>query len=273
MSVPSATAEYSLYKTSQHYRSVAGAAPMNNSVQLADSTCVDECIRECTFAGGHTFECEPVCEISCGDGGLPPRPPQFCDAGYKECFRTGLRPHCCPETSECCHFYDPTTLRDRLDCCPPGKECCGNYSGCYNPITQQCHPSGIWDCPANRLLCNGNCCQLGEVCTPQGCSAPERVCQGKRCAPGEQCTPQGCCPPDRVTSEGCCPAGQALCGDKCCGPGWSCTSDGCCEPGRCCETVPCPPGRSCCGGRFCCPENRECRTVHDTESYGCFPRR
>lgn len=153
---------------------------------LADR-CMDDCMRECD--GDRTtcrFECQNQCR---------PRP-QTCDTGFKECFRTGLRPHCCPESTNCCPYRDRATLQQRLDCCGPGQVCCENiYSGCFDPSRQQCTASGIWDCPSDRALCRGVCCESGEVCTAQGCAAPEQSCHGQRCAPGEECTPIGCCPP------------------------------------------------------------------------------
>ena len=228
MFLPSATAECTLYKSSRQYRAVAGGLRADGGVHLADR-CTDDCWEQCTLDGGYPDECRVICDSQCHPG---PRP-EYCAPGYKECFRTGLRPHCCPETMKCCHYYDRVTLRDRLDCCGSGEECCGNYSGCYDPRLQQCTPSGIWDCPPNRILCGivGTsdvvCCEVGEVCTPQGCTPPELVCHGQRCAPGELCTPQGCCPESRTRSSGnCCPPDRVSSQDECCRPGWSCSPSG-----------------------------------------------
>jgi hypothetical protein len=267
MLLPGATAESTLYQTSRQYRAVAGTVRTDVGVQLADS-CFDRCIDQC-IAGDDSGlptsllvqECTPVCRERCH------LVPWACEPGTKLCFRTGFRPHCCPETHECCQVLDPGGTRYHLECCPPGQTCCFRF-GCYAPGEQQCTEHGF--CPAGNPTCHGYCCNVGEVCTLDGCSPPDRVCLDRRCAPGEVCTPQGCCPSDRATLEGCCPAGQTICQGHCCQPNWSCSSTlGCCPPGRCCETAPCEQGRTCCGG-MCCPASRpHCRTVEGTSELGC----
>jgi hypothetical protein len=256
MSLPRTTAESSLYRSSGHYRLLAGGMGTNSGVHLADS-CMDDCMAECT---GDSATCRFECRAQCG-----PRPPA-CEPGYQWCFGTGGHRTCCPESTNCCVHYDRPSLRELLSCCEAGQECCYPYGGCYDPRLQQCTPSGIWNCPSDRALCLGICCEVGQVCTPQWCTAPEQVCHGNRCVPGERCTPQGCCPEIRITRSGnCCPLGQVsdVTKDQCCTPGWSRTSQGCCPPGECCETVPCPQGKRCCQNLWCCNIGDECTTDPD----------
>ena len=258
MSLPNITAVSSLYQTRHRYRLSATLSPTMWTVTLAEADCFNECMAECTAEGGWTQECRAMCR------NCDAPPPEYCPADYQECFKTGLRPHCCPNDHECCdmrwtnHFpWGPA-----LACCPPGQRCCSFESqkglGCYDPRTQQCLPSGIYDCPEGLTLCNGHCCQPGEVCTPQGCSRPENVCHGNRCQPGEVCTDQGCCRQDRVTAEGCCPDGRVKCGEDCCPPDYMCSpSIGCLPKGVSCEGgAACKPGDWCCNGKKCCPDTR-----------------
>jgi hypothetical protein len=245
ISLPRPTAASSLYRSSAHYRSLARGMDASG-VYLADS-CMDDCMAERNSdSASCKFECRHECE--------GPRP-ELCQPGCQPCL--GSFPHrtCCHETTNCCLYFDYPSGRELLGCCGVGQECCYPYGDCYDPVMQQCHPSGIWDCPSDRTLCLGVCCEIGEVCTPQGCTPPELVCHGQRCASGERCTPQGCCPPSRTTRSGtCCPPGQVSdrTQDGCCQPGWSSTRLGCCPPGECCETASCPPGYSCCGNLHCC---------------------
>ncbi|MFC8618018.1 hypothetical protein ACFT9M_16605 [Micromonospora purpureochromogenes] len=270
MPVPGLTAECSLYRTRQQYRVGTTWAPPESGVQPA-SDCVEDCIADCIAASADSglptqllrAECLPVCRAQCHQGPWP------CEPGTKLCFRTGFTPHCCPEDNECCEVLNATRDDYDLQCCPPGQKCCFKY-GCYVPGEQQCTDQGF--CPPGNPICDGRCCDVGDVCTLDGCTKPELVCNNRRCSPGQTCTPQGCCRSDRVAEGNCCPDGQAISNGKCCAPGWSATSQGCCPPNVCCETVPCPPGRSCCGGKICCPPDRDCRPVADTSEVGCFKR-
>lgn len=207
MSLPRATAEYSLYRSTRQYqyRAVAGGTRADAGARSA-SACMDRCTQECAQDGLFPDECSVRCNDLCRN----PRPHyEYCPPGTKECFRTGMRPHCCPEAATCCRYYDRVTLQERLQCCGPGQECCANiYSGCYDPRLQQCTPSGIWDCPSSRILCRGACCGVGEVCTPSGCCPPEG-CSSEEptCERDIRCTDPtqiavgtwpacGCIPPD-----------------------------------------------------------------------------
>jgi hypothetical protein len=212
MSLPRATAESSLYRSSGHYRLLAGGTSSDNGVHLADR-CFDDCMAECTTDPlTCKFECRHQCES----------PGALCEPGYQVCWHDHGHRRCCPETTECCAYYDYPSLRQALGCCQAGQKCCYPYGGCYDPRVQQCTPSGLWNCPSDRTLCRGVCCEIGQVCTPQGCTAPESVCHGQRCAPGERCTPQGCCPESRVTPAGCCPRDRVMCDGKCCEAGENC---------------------------------------------------
>lgn len=274
MAIPSATAASSLYRTQRSYRRQSPATA--ELVRDTRSNCFNECMADCAADGGWPQECRTMCRNNCG---LGPPIAELCESGTHLCFHTGARAHCCPDGYECCdmRWTNRYPWGPALQCCPPGRRCCSFGSrqglGCYDPVTQQCRPGGIFDCPAGRELCDDQCCAVGEVCTPEGCARPENTCNGHRCRPGEQCTPQGCCRPDRVTAEGCCPDDRVKCGEDCCGAGSSCSSTlGCCPPGTCCETAPCPAGSWCCEGKKCCPNSRPvCRPdAGDALGYKCF---
>jgi hypothetical protein len=208
----SMTAEASLYRSSGHYRHrTRGLGPVGREIRATD--CFDTCMGECNSD-------RPTCEFECRhecDQPLPPCPPgQRVCYGYGSSHRT-----CCPETKSCCVYYDRPSLREILTCCDARQGCC-TYGGCYDLATQQCQPSGIWNCPPGRDPCNGLCCPPGEACTLDGCVPRESACLGRRCAPGEVCTPDGCCPPERATPQGCCPRDRALCDGKCCVAGEIC---------------------------------------------------
>jgi hypothetical protein len=167
MFFPKATAECSLYQSTQHYRTSLGGMRAS-ARQSRSGQCFDNCMRQCSSEGGFPMECSVQCNQHC-------RGPiyEYCTPGNKECFRTGMRPHCCPDSATCCRFRDRVTLRDKLECCGPGKVCCDNiYSGCYDPAVEQCTASGIWPCPTGRAFCQGVCCETGDICTAQGCCPP-----------------------------------------------------------------------------------------------------
>jgi hypothetical protein len=146
---------------------------------LADR-CIDDCMRQCN---ADVATCRSECRVEC-----QPRP-QTCETNFKQCFLMGLRPRCCPENTNCCEFRDRATLRQKLDCCEPGELCCTDiFSGCYDPTKQQCTARGIVDCPSDRALCRGVCCESGEVCTARGCCPSTGCIEEFTCEREIQCT-------------------------------------------------------------------------------------
>ena len=262
MSLPTATAECSLYKSTRQYRAVVSGIRVDGGVHLAAS-CVEDCIRDCMAEGGaEERECRVQCVVYCRERHLPQ-----CGPGRKLCRRlTTGQPECCPENDECCTVFDWSgTIRSQNVCCPPGQVCC-HGNGCYVPGEAICSQYAL--CALGQTVCGSQCCDRGERCVPShGCiPADAVVCNGQPCAPGELCTPQGCCPPSRTTRSGnCCPPSQVsdLVEDKCCEPGWSRTHQGCCPPGECCETVRCPQGKHCCQNLYCCNDGDDCTTDPD----------
>ena len=141
---------------------------------------------------------------------------------------------------------------------PCADESCRRQRSFY--CTSKCSAEGIGGCgcPPGRAVCEGLCCDPGDVCTLDGCSPPNQVCNNRGGCLGE-CLPDGCCPP-----------GNVVCNNHCCKLGWSCTSEGCCPPGVCCESTACLPGKFCCGGKVCCRDGTDCKLVNGTSEYGCF---
>src|SRR5262245_24422167 len=74
MSLPGATAECSLYKSTQPYRAVTCGILADGGIHLAG--CMDDCMAECN--ADHAT-CRFECRAHCG-----PRPPT-CPPGYRAC--------------------------------------------------------------------------------------------------------------------------------------------------------------------------------------------
>ena len=149
------------------------------SPRALSGSCMDDCLRDCNSDG---TTCRIECQFQC-----QPQP-QTCEFGFNECFRTGLRPHCCPEGTNCCAFRDRATLQLRLNCCAPGEACCENLNGgCFDPSTRQCTAGGIQDCPSDRTLCFGVCCEVGETCSAAGRCCPPTGCVEPTCESDIQC--------------------------------------------------------------------------------------
>lgn len=219
MPMPSGTAEYSLYRTRRQYRATARSTSIDGSIYLADA-CVDDCIRECVALDDSGYpssllaqECRRGCESHCAG--------PSCPEGEGVCYSpTSPQRRCCPYTHECCLSYEYPSYRSILSCCLPGQNCCGGV--CYWPSEQQCSPGGLLNCPTGRASCYGECCDTGEICTPEGtCSRPDHTCHGHICGPGEVCRDK-CCPPAAATSSQCCPSGVS-CENVCCATGEICT--------------------------------------------------
>lgn len=234
MSVPSPTAEFSLYRSDQQYRTVGSPFRGYAGVVRPADSCVNECIRDCVKnADGWDTptsllerECKPMCVQYCREQHLPQ-----CGPGNKLCRRLNTgQPECCPEDNECCTVFDWTgTVPSRNVCCPPGKTCC-HGNGCYVPGEMNCSQYAL--CTLDQTVCGSECCEVGERCHPQyGCIPADAViCNGVLCPRGNVCTPAGCCLPRLATSSDCCVPPRGKCGDKCCAAGESC------YPGNICCT-------------------------------------
>lgn len=245
MSVPPATAQYSLYHSTSRYRVVARESGRSGAIYLADD-CVDECIRDCVQTDTSGFptqlleqECRPICVHKCREETLPQ-----CGPGQKLCRRLNTgQPECCPVSSECCTVFDFVAgTSSHTQCCPAGQVCC-HGNGCYVPGEMQCSEHAL--CSLDQVICGNQCCELGERCDSSlGCvPADSAICQGQVCPPGQVCTPRGCCLPRLATSSDCCISPRGKCGDKCCAPGESCyPGDICCHDERFVST---PQGGRC----------------------------
>jgi hypothetical protein len=274
MPIPSATAECSLYRTTQHYRGLAGPMGGSGDVHLADA-CVDECLQDCMADGGGypssllEQECRPPCEHWCREQRLPQ-----CDSGEKLCRRlTTGQPECCPESHECCTVFDWNGIISSYNvCCPPGQVCC-HGNGCYVPGERQCSEHAL--CRMDQTVCDTRCCDPGERCDPSlgGCVPASAInCGGALCVPPNVCKGNKCCPSSAATASQCCPSGVS-CQNECCEHGEICTRLGCLPQGQyCSETAPwCPPGKYCCDNLKCCSEGGpgrprdECQRSTDPE--------
>jgi hypothetical protein len=303
MSVPTATAEASLYRASSTYRAVApGRVRSRQNVALADS-CYDDCMWDCRLEGWDSYECTAMCRHKCT--GPPP-----C---YGELCLHGPQRRCCPYGTTCCQGYEYPSLRSIINCCEPGEECCGGkccepgHTCCYNGSYGKCCPPGQECCdgvcytPGQGIVCTGDgtacpeghvcgdgCCFQGDQCIDGKCCKPGPLCGGTRCCEGEQCTVTGCCPQERYTAGlGCCPQGHTACkvrvwpppgmeGDppsyleeQCCPPGHICLDEACCQLGDCCRrNADCPAGKHCDSGK-CCSQGQEPEFDPDTGDLTC----
>jgi len=70
MRMPGFTADVSLDETRGHFQAAATGAPVARGVQPAASRCYDRCYRNCLAEGGFSWECQPICFLSCRRGGF-----------------------------------------------------------------------------------------------------------------------------------------------------------------------------------------------------------
>lgn len=249
MPAPCATAELSLYRTDQQYRTVVGSAPRDVGVQLADDW-LDECVGLCLQSAGD-IDLPPdlripadQCDAWCRDHRPKPLDPSCLGPDVQACTwplsygKPGAETRCCPKTHTCCMRDEGYTNSLSLECCAPGETCCGGRccppgqtsccnGECYSPLEQVCDAYGDL-CPLGSV-CGDQCCGAGSVCTPEGRCSP--LCHGRVCGPDESCTrDDGCCKKDHANRSNtrCC-ATTPCNGEQCCGPG-----QGCCAGKICC---------------------------------------
>jgi hypothetical protein len=122
---------------------------------------------------------------------------------------------CCRQDQVCCS-KQPLVGGAAAGCCELGQTCCydaslGYYGCCGCPI-------GLHHCGKTPI---GHCCQRDEVCDTvdfvcrPGDECPNVVCDGACCEPGEVCAGGSCC----QASKGC--------GGQCCGRGMICDGNTC----------------------------------------------
>ena len=230
MNIPEFTAQASLYRTSNRYRSSVaefGGSIADQSVVAAYipgprtqercSGCTDICVglRNVCLAkvsATLTQACWASLGWGCGaaiawayieSGG--------CYAHYAQCFGLCHIPSaseldwespCCPKV---CGIHTPGSAGS--GCCDHGEACVGSH----NPNTRDgCCPVG--------QECEGNCCAKGDYCLPGGiCS----TYPGSSLWPEDWKPPK---PPKRPINY--CKIGWEPCGGTCCAPGLECCSVG-----------------------------------------------
>jgi hypothetical protein len=192
MNIPAFSAQASLYKTSNRYRSSGGefsglpsAQPVVGAYYPGPATVANcrSCYQVCRDNG---FDCESaLIELF---GWWDPFGPWFsalraeCDATEERC-RNNCADVCCPQL------------------CGPDAGCCDADEGC---VDRNDPNSRDGCCPSNQAVCGGKCCPVGSSCV------------GNVCTTGFSNTPPPPPPPNN------CIFGGAPCGPKCCPPGLQC---------------------------------------------------
>jgi len=214
MSIPEFTAEASLYRTTNRYRSSVSkidGLPSAQSVVAAyfpgtatQAKC-SECLAICAKVNVY---CNVVAAFSIF---FPPAAVAAftaCAAEAVLCAGGCAAPvigSCCPKV---CGFPNP------LD---PGEGCCDQNETCvdrYDPNSRQ----GC--CPSDQSVCAGKCCSKGESCCGDTCCPPNYFCrEGGFCSEFPSDFPNTPPPPPPINN---CIFGGAPCGSECCPPGLKC---------------------------------------------------
>ena len=233
MNIPEFTAQASLYRTSNRYRSsvaeFAGSIADHSVVaayipgprtQERCSGCTDICVgaRNICLAGVGVSVLS-ACGLSLGFGcagayAWGAVQTAGCYAHYAECFgycqipsasEVGWESPCCPKV---CGIHTPGSAGS--GCCDHGEACVGSH----NPNTRDgCCPVG--------QECHGNCCAKGEYCLDGGiCSTEPGYFENSYPPPHER---RGTSRDPRIFAD--CGVGQTPCGAKCCPPGLKCCYD------------------------------------------------
>jgi hypothetical protein len=231
MSIPEFTAEASLYRTTNRYRS---------SGSEFDGSIADQSVVAAYFPGTATqAKCNRCSEIALRNYGV------CLGIGAIGCIASGpAYPICAGIALEGCNLelLGAQALCAYDDCCPkicgtpnpfdPGEGCCDANEQCvdrYDPNSRQ----GC--CPSDQSVCAGKCCAKGESCCGDTCCPPNYFCRdGGFCSefPSDLLPPPGTPgPPPPINN---CIFGGEPCQGKCC-----------------------PPGLVCCGGS---PGQPDCKT-------------
>ena len=239
MNIPGLTAEYSLYRSRNSYRTA--------TTESSISQPTDSIVPALNAAGWAACD---DCEKSCGEN-------------YSWCMAAALLTSWIPLIGGglgiSCVFGSWYCLArchaEGHACCPKD---CGSYCCSYG---EQCsHLSGC--CPGDQIVCGGRCCAPGDSCCGDRCCNAGQTCCGETCcAPGQTCCGGVCCS-GNCCGDTCCGVGVPCCGDKCCGfspgPPPPPPVNNCIFGGAPCGPKCCPPGLQCCS--YTAQFGAECKT-------------
>jgi hypothetical protein len=176
MNLPAFTAEASLYRTSNRYRSSGSefdGSPTTKSVVAAYfpgprtqgkcNQCIKDCAKAnaaCNFLALATIWYPPAAAAAFG----------ACFQGALVCSGWCVAPvigECCPKV---CGFPNPLE---------PGEGCCDEDEHCvdrYDPNSRQ----GC--CPSDQRVCGGKCCVKGDSCCGDTCCPSNFFCLDGFCS-------------------------------------------------------------------------------------------
>jgi hypothetical protein len=221
MSTPGFTADASLYRTSNHYRSsgsgseaepgaraVVAAYHPGPGTQRSCSDCLESCAKQnviCNAVAMTTIWFPPALAVAF----------TACATEAAACLGYCTVPvlgKCCPKV---CGFPNP--LEPGEGCCDEGETCVDRY----DPNSRQ----GC--CPSDQSVCAGKCCPAGHTCCGNTCCPGSYYCRDGVCSefPGPL-WPDDWKPQTPKKSLLGCRAGHEPCGGTCCPPGLQCCSVG-----------------------------------------------
>jgi hypothetical protein len=209
----------------RHARRLAAATPTSNAGVF------DRAARR--LAGSHLTRRQAIGAAAAGSlvlaAGVPrsaraqqPQcpPPQFPnDTQVCPYTKDGISGWICCRQDQVCCSKQPLSGGGAAGCCEPGQTCC--YSPSFGLWGCCGCPRGLHECGAEPF--GTQCCQRDQVCDVvdfvcrPGDQCPHVVCDGACCEPGEVCAGGNCC----QAAKGC--------GGQCCGRGMICTNNTCKE--------------------------------------------
>lgn len=223
MSIPAFTAQASLYRASNHYRSsgsISDGSTTTLSVRAAYSP-GQETQRSCSSCLEGCAKANAICNvIALSTIWFPPAAAAAfagCATSAAACVGWCVAPivgSCCPKVCGVPNPFDPG-----VGCCDKNEACVDRYDpnsrhGC---------------CPSDQSVCAGKCCPKGYSCCGDTCCPPNYFCRDGFCSefPGPSLWPDDWKPPklpERPLYY--CKLGYEPCGGACCAPGLECCSVG-----------------------------------------------
>lgn len=225
MSIPEFTAEASLYRTNNRYRS--------SSAEFGGTIAFQSVVAALTY--DDTVNCG-ACENRCNNAAADCTAVAVATwtAGLAGCAIFGpFAPACAIPVTGAYALANAVCLGKlaacrALNCYSPGSSCCPVFCELGHCCShgETCMPQGC--CPSNQIVCGGECCGLGESCCGDTCCPPNYFCRDGFCSefPSDFLPPNGDPPKPPINN---CIFGGEPCGRKCCSPGLQCCNDGECR--------------------------------------------